>query len=53
MYHVYRDSQFKKECQTHNEAFAYILKAQGQSFHYATTYGGWRVIPTQQPKARA
>ena len=29
----------------HNEAFAYLLRAQGQSVHYATTYGGWAIVP--------
>ena len=51
MYHVYRDGLLKQECKTHNEAFRYILKAQGQSFDYALKYGGWKVIqiqPTQR-----
>lgn len=29
---------------THDECFIYILKAQGQSVSYATTYGGFAIV---------
>lgn len=31
-----------------NAAFEYVLKHQGQSFDYATRYGGWTVVTIDQ-----
>ena len=43
MIEVLRDGFLQVRLDTHNEAFAYILDHQGQSFDYATKHGGWRV----------
>lgn len=48
IYQVSKDGQLKQECMSHNEAFIYILKAQGQSVHYAIQYGGWRIVKVSQ-----
>lgn len=44
-YNVYRDDVAIAEgLPTWTDAFHLILRKQGQSFHYATTYGGWKVV---------
>lgn len=43
MIEVLKDGALQARLDTHNEAFRYVLDHQGQSFHYATNYGGWRV----------
>ena len=53
MIEVLKDGELKARLDTHNEAFAFILDAQGQSFHYATNYGGWRVADLRNEKLDA
>jgi hypothetical protein len=49
---VYRDgTQRSPSGMTYGEAFAWLLRAQGQSVHHATTHEGWelREQPYCQP----
>jgi len=43
MTNIYKDGEAVATVEDANAAFIYILRHQGQSFHYATTYGGWSV----------
>lgn len=44
-YQVHRDgTPVSPVLDSENEAFAWVLRHQGQSFHYATTYGGYEVV---------
>lgn len=42
---VWKDGLPLKEVEDENAAFVFILSHQGQSFHYATTEGGYAVRP--------
>lgn len=45
-YAVYRDgSQRSPSGLTHNEAFVWLLRHQGQSVDHATTHEGWSIEP--------
>lgn len=49
---VYRDGEPQgPPLDTHNAAFMYVLDHQGQSFDYATRYGGWEVRPADPAQA--
>lgn len=43
MYDVTKDNAVLF-CGTHDECFIYILRTQGQSVSYATTYGGFAIV---------
>ena len=44
-YAVKRDGAMVAECADANAAFTWLLQHQGQSVHYATTYGGYAIVP--------
>ncbi len=49
MFEVFDHGDLKTRVDTHNEAFRYVLDHQGQSFHYATNEGAWRVEDRGNP----
>ncbi len=49
MFEVFDHGVLKARVDTHDDAFRYILDHQGQSFHYATTHGVWRVEDRGNP----
>ena len=44
---------YEKMVGTHDECFTYILRHQGQSVMYATTYGGWAIEPVARLPERS
>jgi len=44
-YAVKRDGVIVAECDDANAAFTWLLRHQGQSVFYATTYGGYAIAP--------
>ena len=44
-YTVKKDGRIVAECEDANAAFTWLLRHQGQSVHYATTYEGYAIVP--------
>lgn len=44
-YAVKKDGMMVTECADANAAFTWLLHHQGQSVLYATTYGGYAIVP--------
>lgn len=44
-YAVKKDGMMVTECADANAAFTWLLHHQGQSVFYATTYGGYAIVP--------
>ena len=43
-YAVTRDGETVAQFDLAADAWAYVLRVQGQSVHYAVTWGGWDII---------
>ena len=44
-YTVKKDGRVLTTCTDSNTAFTWLLRHQGQSVHYATTYEGYAIVP--------
>ena len=49
MFEVFHKGVLQTRVDIHNDAFAYVLDHQGQSFHYATNEDTWRVEDRGNP----